>query len=115
MLLTAFEPDVKFKATVMTWIRSQANAFGRNFMEALLPRLISLLAHHPDYSPQSSDLVDAGQYILYYVSLIATDDNLGLLYKYAEKVKTVRDRFDDDASENLYILSDLTQTILRKW
>lgn len=115
VFLLAFEPDVKFKQMTMTWIRSQSKLWGRTTLESLLPRLLSLLAHHPDFSPEPTDLVDTAQYILFYVSLIANDENLGLIYKFAEKVKTVRDRFDDDASENLYLLSDLAQAIIRKW
>ncbi|KAK1964869.1 hypothetical protein LY78DRAFT_682157 [Colletotrichum sublineola] len=132
VFLTAFEPNADLKQRVETWIRSRARALQTNEqhpMEAIMGRLISLLAHHPDFnkpdnlenaSPEelsayASDLADHGRYILYYLTNVATEDNLGLIYKYAERVKQTRDAIDPDASENLYIVSDLAQAVIRKF
>jgi len=118
IFLMAFEPETHFKLTTVTWIRSRAKFFQdkkMTVMEAILPRLLSLLAHHPDYSPEAIDLVDTAQYILFYVSSIAKEDNLGLIYKYAERVKQTRDAINPVESENLYVLSDLAQAVIRKW
>ncbi|KAK1537015.1 uncharacterized protein CCOS01_02335 [Colletotrichum costaricense] len=132
IFLTAFEPNNDLKQRVETWIRSRARALGANEqhpMEAIMGRLISLLSHHPDFnkpeniddasaeelSSYASDLADHGRYILYYLTNVATEENLGLIYKYAERVKQTRDAISPEASENLYIVSDLAQAVVRKW
>ncbi|KAJ0166467.1 Sister chromatid cohesion protein pds5 [Colletotrichum tanaceti] len=132
VFLTAFEPTADLKQRVETWIRSRVRALQmseQHPMEAIMGRLISLLAHHPDFtkpenvddassdelSAYASDLADHGRYILYYLANVATEDNLGLIYKYAERVKQTRDAIDPEASVNLYIVSDLAQAVIRKW
>jgi sister-chromatid-cohesion protein PDS5 len=116
--LVAFEPELAFRQTTMTWIRSRTKFFqdaSKTVMESLLPRLISLLAHHPDYSPEPEDLADTAHYILFYISAVANEENLGLIYKYAERVKQTKDAVKPTESDNLYVLSDLTQAVIRKW
>ncbi|OLN81675.1 Sister chromatid cohesion protein pds5 [Colletotrichum chlorophyti] len=132
IFLTAFEPSAELKQRVETWIRSRVRALQTNDqhpMEAIMGRLISLLAHHPDFSkPENldnatdeelaafaSDLADHGRYILYYLTNVATEDNLGLIYKYAERVKQTRDAIHPDESDHLYIVSDLAQAVIRKF
>ncbi|QSZ30000.1 hypothetical protein DSL72_004518 [Monilinia vaccinii-corymbosi] len=118
IFLTAFEPDQNFKTSIVTWIRSRAKVFAESktmVLEKTLPRLLSLLAHHPDYSTEPKDLIDHARYILYYVSSVASEDNLGLIYKYAQSVKQARDAIHPAQSENLYVLSDLTQAVISKW
>ncbi len=118
IFLLAFEPENHFKLTAVTWLKSRAKHFNERkmtVMEALMPRLISLLAHHPDFSAQSADLLDMVQFILFYIQTIATEDNLGLIYKYAEKVKGAQDGIIPKQSENVYVLSDLATAIIRKW
>ncbi|KFY01928.1 hypothetical protein V490_00719 [Pseudogymnoascus sp. VKM F-3557] len=118
--LLAFEPEAHFRASAATWLKSRARALqgpaggGGGALEATLPRLLSLLAHHPDYSPEPEDLVDTAQYLLFFVSCVATEENLGLLYKYAERVKQARDALDPE-SENIYVLAELAMAVLRKW
>ncbi|KAI1495541.1 armadillo-type protein [Biscogniauxia marginata] len=118
IFLTAFEPNADFRNHIETWIRSRARFFReakQNVMEATMGRLISLLAHHPDYSPELDELIDHARYLLYYVSNVATEANFGMIYKYAERVKQTRDGITPSQSENLYVISDLAQSILRKW
>ncbi|OTA66456.1 hypothetical protein K449DRAFT_325916 [Hypoxylon sp. EC38] len=118
IFLTAFEPDASFKNQIETWIRSRARFFRdakQNVMESTMGRLISLLAHHPDYGTEVEDLIDHARYILYYVSNVATEDNFGMIYKYAERVKQTRDGINPEQSERLYVISDLAQSVLRKW
>ncbi|KXH54594.1 hypothetical protein CSAL01_09946 [Colletotrichum salicis] len=132
IFLTAFEPNSDLKQRVETWIRSRARALEASEqrpMEAIMGRLISLLAHHPDFnkpeniddaseeelSSYASDLADHGRYILFYLTNVAIEDNLGLIYKYAERVKQTRDAISPEASDNLYIVSDLAQAVVRKW
>ncbi|KAI0805260.1 armadillo-type protein [Xylaria sp. FL0064] len=118
IFLTAFEPHAEFKNQIETWIRSRARFFRetkQNVLEATMGRLISLLAHHPDFSPEPEELVDHARYLLFYVSNVATEANFGMIFKYAERVKQTLDGIDSSKSERLYILSDLAQSLLRKW
>ncbi|KAI0480657.1 armadillo-type protein [Xylariaceae sp. FL0804] len=118
MFLTAFEPQTNFRHGIETWIRSRARFFReakQNIMESTMGRLISLLAHHPDYSPAEGDLLDHARYILFYVTNVATEGNFGMIFKYAERVKQTLDGINPSESENLYVISDLAQAVLRKW
>jgi sister-chromatid-cohesion protein PDS5 len=118
IFLTAFEPEIDFKNSIITWVRSRVKGFhGKKLyvMESTLPRLLSLLAHHPDYSTVPEELLDHARYILYYLTTVASEEYLALIYKYAERVKQARDGIEDKNSENLYVLSDLAQTVIRKW
>ncbi|KAL2164093.1 hypothetical protein VTH06DRAFT_3307 [Thermothelomyces fergusii] len=117
VFLTAFEPSADFKQRTETWIRSRARHFQdakQPVLEAVMPRLLSLLAHHPDYGAEADELVDHARYLLYYVSLVATEANLGLIYKYAERVKQTLDALDERADRH-QVLSDLAQAVIRKW
>jgi len=117
IFLTAFEPNTDFKHRIETWVRSRARHFQdakQSVMEAIMPRLLSLLAHHPDYSQDLDDLVDHARYLVFYTSLVATEANLGLIYKYAERVKQTKDAVYPEL-DNHRVLSDLAQAVIRKW
>ncbi|KAI3395513.1 hypothetical protein diail_1230 [Diaporthe ilicicola] len=118
IFITAYEPVTEFKNRVETWIRSRVHHYettGTPVMEAIMPRLLSLLAHHPDLGPAEDDLVDHSRYIVYYVSTVANESNLGLLARYAERVKQTRDAIEPEKSENLYMVCDLALAVVRKW
>lgn len=118
VFLTAYEPVTEFRNGIETWIRSRVNYYqhnGHSVMEAIMPRLISLLAHHPDLGKAVDDLADHARYIIHYISNVATESSLGLIFRYAERVKQTRDAINPDNSENLYMVSDLAQTVIRKW
>ena len=118
LFLVAFEPASDLKNRVETWIRSRARYYverKQQVLEALMGRLIPLLAHHPDYSSELDDLVDFANYFLFYLGAVATEENISLIYKYAERVKQTRDGLNAAASDNLYVLSDLASTIIRKY
>ncbi len=77
------------------------------YFELLLVRLLHTLAHHPDFSTAHEDLLDLSKYVVlssffhqkanrcryiqFYLDLIATSENVSLLYHLATKGKTVRD------------------------
>lgn len=64
-----------------------------------MPRLIHLLAHHPDFSAadrQESDLVNFSVYFAFYFDAIATADNLVLIYHYCQRIKQVADALPQD-------------------
>lgn len=118
IFLTAFEPVAPVKQRLETWIRSRAQYFrgsNQHVLEAIMGRLLSLLAHHPDYSADADNLADHARYLVYYISNVATEDNLGLIARYAERAKQTRDAIDPAKSENIYVLCDLAQAVIRKW
>ena len=53
--------------------------------------------------------------MLYYIITVASEENVGLIYKYAERVKQARDGINTKESDRLYVLSDLAQAVIRKW
>lgn len=118
IFLTTFEPSLNFRNSVMTWIRSQVKLCADNknrVFEAVFPRLIHLLAHHPDYTDNPEELADNAKYILYYLTTVSSEANISHIYKYAERVKQARDALPGADSDRLYLLSDLAQMLIRKW
>ncbi|EHK97131.1 putative Sister chromatid cohesion protein pds5 [Glarea lozoyensis 74030] len=120
MFLTAFEPNTAFLASIVTWIRSRAKLLQHQParpMESVLPRLISVLAHHPDFGLEPAELVDQARYIVFYLSCVVSEENLPLVYKYAERVKQARDALStsDEDKDNIYIMSDLATYLIKSW
>ncbi len=118
VFLLAFEPADDLREDTLTWIRARSLFFAKHkstSMETLFARLLSLLAHHPDYSNTPEDLADFTKYILFYLNTVANAENLGLIYHMAQRVKQTRDAIDPGLSENLYYLSDLAQAVIRRY
>ena len=118
IFLTAFEPELEFKNSIITWIRSRVKQFHDKkiqIMESTFARLLSLLAHHPDYSADPEELLDHARYILYYLNTVSSESNLALIYKYAERVKQAGDGLYPRESDKLYVMSDLAQAVIRRW
>ena len=125
--LLAFEPNTALKSDTTTWIRSRAAYFASMpphasgsgtkptiVLESVFARLLSLLAHHPDYNADAEDLTDFTRYVLFYLQNVANEDNLSLIYHIAQRVKQSHDAISN-LDENLYTLSDLAQVTIRKW
>jgi sister-chromatid-cohesion protein PDS5 len=120
LFFLAHEPDRNIKNSTMTWIRSRRAAFAvrkDTVLESVFARLLSLLAHHPDFDREDEVLKLMSEYILYYLKCVATEDNLSLIFHVAQRVKGVADGIAPStrADENLYILSDLAQALIRAW
>ena len=118
LFLLAFDPQDQFREEALTWIRSRSAMFAQQnstVMEAVFARLLSLLAHHPDYGTGVDDLLDSARYIMFYLGSVATEQNLSLIYHIAQRVKQKRDAIHPDVSENLYHLSDLAQALIRRY
>ncbi|RVX72583.1 hypothetical protein B0A52_03979 [Exophiala mesophila] len=129
--LLAFEPDVELRLSTMTWLRSRAQFFSKqqsekkahaNIMEYTFARLLSLLAHHPDYPAKDAgdfdgELLDFSKYIIFYLSAVATEENLSLIFHIGQRIKGARDGITagDEANERLYVLSDLAQAVIRNY
>ncbi len=118
VFLQAFEPQLDLREDTMTWIRSRAKNLASKkstVMESLFARLLSLLAHHPDFDTTVGNLEDFARYILFYLRSVATEENLSLVYYVAQRVKQAKDAVIPERSENLYILSDLAQAVIRRY
>ena len=93
-------------------------------MESIFSRLLSLLAYHHDYPPADldeatklADLTDFARYILFYLSAVANERNLSLIFHVAQRVKQTRDGItkSDEISNRLHTLSDLAQATIRRF
>jgi sister-chromatid-cohesion protein PDS5 len=134
--LLGFEPNRGFKESTLTWLRSRAAYFSQKakesgkrteqnmVMEMIFSRLLSLLAYHPDYpsddldeSTKLGDLSDFSQYILFYLSAVANEHNMSLIFHIAQRVKQFRDGItkSDEISTRLHTLSDLAQAVIRRY
>lgn len=134
--LLAFEPEASLKDGTMTWLRSRAAYFAQQVqtsgkrneqqmvMESIFSRLLSLLAYHPDYPPADldeatkvEDLSDFARYILFYLSAVANEHNLSLIFHVAQRVKQTRDGItkSDEITTRLHTLSDLAQSTIRRF
>ncbi|EIW77089.1 cohesin-associated protein Pds5 [Coniophora puteana RWD-64-598 SS2] len=115
--LTVHDPeaDVKTRATayVQFAVRSLPPSAKVESLELIFIRLLHLLAHHPDFSLEHENLQEMAKYIEYYLGLIATSENISLLYHLALKGKTVRDSESYAFSENLYATSELAQELIK--
>jgi len=118
LFLLAFDPQDQFREEALTWIRSRSATFAQQkstIMEGVFARLLSLLAHHPDYGNGVDDLLDSARYIMFYLTSVATEQNISLVYHIAQRVKQKHDAVDPHVSENLYHLSDLAQALIRRY
>ncbi|KAH9866567.1 hypothetical protein J1614_008257 [Plenodomus biglobosus] len=120
LFFCAYEPEKAIKNSTMTWIRSRRAAFAarkETVLETVFARLLSLIAHHPDFDKDDETLKLMSEYILYYLKCVATEENLSLIFHVAQRVKGIADGItpSDQADERLYILSDLAQALIRSW
>ena len=136
--LIAFEPNDELRSETTTWIRSRATFFSNLksqssslpnsgkaaiVMESVFARLISLLAHHPDYGDNPEDLIDFSRFLILYLQNVATEENISLIYHIAQRVKQCRDAVVPRASVGepspfdniLYHLSDLAQFTIHRF
>ncbi|KAJ5239209.1 Armadillo-like helical [Penicillium chermesinum] len=134
--LLAWEPTLSLKESTLTWLRSraayfaqQAQASGKRteqtmVMELIFSRLLSLLAYHPDYPPEDTEeskklaeLSDFSHYIVFYLSAVANEHNMSLIFHIAQRVKQFRDGItkSDEISTRLHTLSDLAQATIRRF
>ncbi|KAF2144245.1 uncharacterized protein K452DRAFT_246530 [Aplosporella prunicola CBS 121167] len=118
LFLLAFEPDSRLQESTVTWIRARCSAFtkAQDFVfENCFARFLSLLAHHPDFDQSVNNLRDFVQYIMFYLKSVANENNVALIYHVAQRVKAVEDAIESEASENLYVLSDLAQAVIQRF
>lgn len=116
----AYEPDNNILEGVSTWIRARRHALALRrdiTFELVFARLLSLLAYHPDFENDNETLKVMAKYILFYLKSVATSENISLIYHVAQRVKGVADGISQSAQadERLYVLSDLSQALIRIW
>ncbi|GAM87345.1 hypothetical protein ANO11243_053680 [Dothideomycetidae sp. 11243] len=115
--LLAFEPSAAIKEETAKWLRSKAASAknNENALELSFARYLSVLAHHPDFTMDPKHVNDFADHILFYLTSVATEKNLPLIFMIAQRVKSVQDGIDPSVNENLYCLSDLGQAIIREF
>ena len=118
VFLYAFEPEKDVKEATVTWLKSRAamsTKLNDHAMEVAFARFMSLLAHHQDFSTKVEDLEDFVTYILFYLKTAASKENLPMIYHITQRLKQVEDGIDPTKSENLYILSDIAEAVIRQF
>ncbi|KAG4304091.1 hypothetical protein PORY_002455 [Pneumocystis oryctolagi] len=116
IFLVAHEPEEEFKQETIKWIKSCASVYRIRetfVIEYSIVRFIHFLAHHPDFSTDVDDLIDFAKYINFYLELVATSDSLSLLFHLVQRIKQVYDLISPENSDRLYVLSDLSQSLIR--
>ncbi|KAJ7145311.1 armadillo-type protein [Mycena crocata] len=117
--LTVHDPELDVKAMAMSYVngimRKLPIAKRVQHMEMMFIRLLHLLAHHPDFATSQEELIDIAKYIQFYLQQVANADTISLLYHLAMKGKTVRDAESQLHTENLYVVSELAQELIKIW
>ncbi|KAJ4468818.1 armadillo-type protein [Lentinula aciculospora] len=117
LFLTVHDPeeDIKQKAaaTVSGLLKKLLPDARTENLEFVFIRLLHLLAHHPDFATSQSELQDIAKYVQFYLELIGSEEAVSLLYHLASKGKTVRDPESQVHSENLYVLCEIAQELIK--
>ncbi|KAG0205383.1 hypothetical protein BGX28_003004 [Mortierella sp. GBA30] len=135
LFLGAHEPEVdwrqKLRAFLIQLSKSQAIDDNKLMLNELsLARLLHLLANHPDFVIKRSseedifqqaetthsvgDLSLTAKYIEFYLETMANSENISLIFCIATLLKTVRFANLNEDTQNLYVLSDLTQYLIQE-
>jgi len=115
--LSVHDPEADVILKARAYVGYAARSMPKNErlarFEMIFFRLLHLLAHHPDFGTAEDTLPDIARYIEFYLELVASPDNIPLLFHLAMKAKTVRDIESHLYSENLYAISDLAQHLIK--
>ncbi|KAF8899783.1 armadillo-type protein [Gymnopilus junonius] len=109
------EPDTRIMASayIANAKAKMPDAMRVDHLETIFIRLLHLLAHHPDFGTTQDELVDLATYVQFYLDLMATSENISLLYHLAHRGKTVRDPESHSSSENFYVMCELAQYLIK--
>lgn len=96
LFICAHEPDMALLKQIKSFIKKRLSVMEvkqgePSILESSLVCLIHLLAHHPDFTEAVEDLVVFAQYLRFYISCVATADNVSFLYHLAQKIKLSKD------------------------
>ncbi|EST07987.1 Armadillo-type fold [Kalmanozyma brasiliensis GHG001] len=117
--LAAYDPEDENRNMVVRYCQSNARGLQPEQrlkqLDVSFPRLLHLLAHHPDFSRDTrEDLMQFIRYLDFFLDALATPSNVSLFFYLATRVKGVRDAESQGASENIYALSELAQLVIKK-
>ncbi|SPO28169.1 related to PDS5 - precocious dissociation of sister chromatids [Ustilago trichophora] len=117
--LAAYDPEDENRNMVLRYCQGNSRSLQPDqrlkYLDVSFPRLIHLLAHHPDFSRETKeDLIQFIRYIEFFLDSLSSPSNVSLFYYLATRVKGVRDAETQGASENLYALSELSQLVIKK-
>ncbi|GAA5899792.1 sister chromatid cohesion factor PDS5 [Sporobolomyces salmoneus] len=116
LFLIAHEPEEDLRLQVVHFIKTYSRRPDRQATwELPFVRLLSLLAHHPDFEGEHSieEYRLMAKYFDLYLDCIATNENISLLYHLAQLVKGARDKESSEFDNNLYTLSELAQHLIK--
>ncbi|KAF8325800.1 armadillo-type protein [Cantharellus anzutake] len=110
LFMTALDPDKDITLTARAYVLTSLRRLPRDLRilsyEQMVPRLLYLLALHPDFSLEPESLQDTVKYIDLYIDTVLTSDNIHLITYITQRVKGVRLE-EHHYSENLYAVSEL--------
>lgn len=140
IFMTAFEPNTDLKTKTSIWIRSSFNhqkplqANDYLLFEKSFPRLIYMIINHPEFKELNDSLKSTEEQtfsekalrelatfaitnISYYLSLVATADNISLLFYFCQMMNQYKPipLFEHDTVEDtsLYIISEISQAAIK--
>ncbi|KAI9485716.1 MAG: armadillo-type protein [Benjaminiella poitrasii] len=118
LFICAHEPEASLLKQVKSFIQKRLTTMvvrsgESSVLDSSLVRLIHLLAHHPDFTEAVEDLVVFAQYLKFYLSCVATANNVSFLYHIVQKIKLSKDMITEELSKNSYVLSDLAALLIR--
>ncbi|KAI9015984.1 armadillo-type protein [Hyaloraphidium curvatum] len=120
LMLSAHEPEAELKHRIKLHLLRRAKAMriehekdsSADLFELSYVRVLHLLAHHPDFGTDLESLQLFSKYIEFFLETVATAENISYLYIVSGQLKVVRDNLSE-SSENLYVLSELSQYLIR--
>ncbi|CAO3633172.1 unnamed protein product [Mucor fragilis] len=118
LFICAHEPELSLLKQVKSFVQKRLSVMEvkqgeSSVVDSSLVRLIHLLAHHPDFTEAVDDLNDFGLYFRFFISCVATPDNVSYLYHIVQQIKISKDMVDETLSKNSYILSDLACLLIK--
>lgn len=104
LFLCAHEPEVALLKQVKSFVQKRLSNLEvkegeSSALDSSLTRLIHLLAHHPDFTEAVEDLEIFSQYFRFFLSCVATPDNVAFLYHIAQKIKLSKDMVAEELSK----------------
>jgi sister-chromatid-cohesion protein PDS5 len=107
LFICAHEPEISLLKQVKSFIQKRLSLLEikqgeSSVVDSSLVRLIHLLAHHPDFTEAVDDLNDFGQYFRFYISCVATPENVSFLYHIVQQIKISKDMVAEELSKVKY-------------
>lgn len=104
LFICAHEPELSLLRQVKSFVQKRLSVMEvkqgeSSVVDSSLVRLIHLLAHHPDFTEAVDDLNDFGLYFRFFISCVATPDNVSYLYHIVQQIKISKDVVDETLSK----------------